>query len=69
MMMFLIDGKSYKWSFSEFDLGFIISFILIIYFVYINGLSKITNKDSKVALFADDISIIVTTSNEGFRTV
>jgi len=40
----------------------------LLFLIYIN-LPKLTDKDAKVVLFADDTSIIVTTSNQrGLQT-
>ena len=49
-IVFLLDGKNYKWSSSRFDLGSITSSYLF----------KITGNDSQVVLYADDTSIIIT---------
>ena len=55
--------KSYKWGSSGFHLG------SIIFLIYISDLPNITDNGTKIVLFADDSSIIVTNSNhEGFQT-
>jgi len=58
IIVFRLDGKIYKWSSPEFDVGFFISC-----FIYINDVQKIKDNDDQVVLFADDTSIIVTTCN------
>ena len=37
----------------------------LLFVMYINDLPKITDRDAKVVLFADDTCIIVTNSNQG----
>ena len=37
----------------------------LLFLIYVNDLSKITDSDAKVVLFADDSSFIVTNSNQG----
>ena len=62
IILFLLDGKSYKWGSSVFDFGYITSFIY--------DLPKTTDDDAKIVFFTDDTSIIVTTSiQEGVQTV
>ena len=51
-------GKNYKWSSSGFHLG------PIAFLIYINDLPMATDNDSKVVLFADDTSIIITSPNQ-----
>jgi hypothetical protein len=50
--------KNYKWSFSRFD------FELIAFLIYVNDLPMATESDTKVVLFADDTSIIITSPNQ-----
>jgi len=62
MIVFLLNGKRYKWGSWGFELGFVI--------IYFNYVHKITDNDIKVLLFANDTNIIVTTSmHEGVQTV
>ena len=58
MVVFLLNGKSYKCCSSGFDPGLITSSY------YINDVYKITDNDSKIVLFADGTSIKVTACNQ-----
>jgi uncharacterized protein YdiU (UPF0061 family) len=61
--VFLLDGEIFKWSSSGFDFG------PIAFSDIYKDLPIATDSDTKVVLFADDTSIIITNSNcERFQT-
>lgn len=57
MTVYLLDGKSYKWGSTRFDLG------AVTFSYWSKWLPKIAGEGSKIVLFADNTSIVVTNSN------
>jgi len=61
-MVFLLGGRGYKWGSSGFNLG-------PIAFSYLYKQLTHDDSDSKVVLFADDTSIVITSPNQEGLTI